>query len=448
MFNLARHQTVCYKFLLLFLITFSYFPTPLKAATYYVAKSNPAASDSNTGTEAAPWKTIQKAASTLVAGDTVYVKAGIYTELFAGYPDTQIKAIKTQNSGQVGKLITYSAYPGDSVVIDQQNQGIGFYTPTKHYITIKGFEIKNCYGGGILTEGKSSNIIVENNHIHNINGASGSNNGGIRFNGCSYCAARNNTIHDVFVNGTNTTFSNGANGAGIHSFSMEYTTIENNEIYNVYSGVFHKQSSGNTGATIKANLIHDAILGIFYSDAGGIAHKNQVVTGNIIYNVKTALQLDLNETSVINDGFKISNNVIVATLAGINIVNVKNVEIYNNIFVGPLSNAVFNAKYDDWYITYFDNNIYYNIDKWWTNTYSSTTQQKQYSNLTSWQAGSGFDGSSSTNDPHFVSSSSNDYHISSGFEVIGRDGLNIGAYPVGNEVIGVTTRAKPATSLY
>ncbi len=47
----------------------------VSAAIYYVAIG---VSDANLGTEASPWKTIQKAADTLVAGDIVYIKAGTY----------------------------------------------------------------------------------------------------------------------------------------------------------------------------------------------------------------------------------------------------------------------------------------------------------------------------------------------------------------------------------
>ena len=43
-------------------------------ATYYVAKNG---SDSNPGIESQPWLTLKKAADTLAAGETVYVKAGI-----------------------------------------------------------------------------------------------------------------------------------------------------------------------------------------------------------------------------------------------------------------------------------------------------------------------------------------------------------------------------------
>lgn len=58
-------------FPLIFLVNLSY------GKIYYVAKNG---NDSNPGTESQPWRTIQKAAETLVAGDTVYIKAGTYNE--------------------------------------------------------------------------------------------------------------------------------------------------------------------------------------------------------------------------------------------------------------------------------------------------------------------------------------------------------------------------------
>ena len=51
---------------------------PLRAATYYVDRSHPQASDAAAGTEASPWKTINHAATVLRAGDTVLVKEGTY----------------------------------------------------------------------------------------------------------------------------------------------------------------------------------------------------------------------------------------------------------------------------------------------------------------------------------------------------------------------------------
>ena len=48
---------------------------PTAGKTYYVATTG---SDTAAGTSAAPWKTLQKAANAVAAGDTVIVRAGTY----------------------------------------------------------------------------------------------------------------------------------------------------------------------------------------------------------------------------------------------------------------------------------------------------------------------------------------------------------------------------------
>lgn len=79
-------------------------PLVLQGAVYCVA---PTGDDSNPGTLEQPWRTIQRAADTLVAGETVYIRAGVYEE-----------RVLPQNSGSTGQPITYAAYPGETVTID------------------------------------------------------------------------------------------------------------------------------------------------------------------------------------------------------------------------------------------------------------------------------------------------------------------------------------------
>ena len=65
---------------LIALLAFFLFHSPNSnalAATYYVST---AGSDSNPGSSGQPWRTIQKAANTAAAGDTVTVRAGTYHE--------------------------------------------------------------------------------------------------------------------------------------------------------------------------------------------------------------------------------------------------------------------------------------------------------------------------------------------------------------------------------
>jgi len=84
---------------------------PVLATTYYVATDG---NDSNPGSEAQPWETIQKAANTMQAGDAVYIKEGTYVE-----------QVRPKNSGSKANWITYQAYPGDKVIIKSPNNGTG-----------------------------------------------------------------------------------------------------------------------------------------------------------------------------------------------------------------------------------------------------------------------------------------------------------------------------------
>ncbi len=52
---------------------FLFLPAKALAATYYVSTTG---NDTNNGSQGLPWKTIQKAANTVIAGDTVTVASG------------------------------------------------------------------------------------------------------------------------------------------------------------------------------------------------------------------------------------------------------------------------------------------------------------------------------------------------------------------------------------
>ncbi len=78
------------------------------AATYHVAQGVQTASDGNSGTEAAPWKTIARAAAAkeLGPGDTVLIHSGVYRE------NVEVKVC-----GEPGRPITLAVAPGSRVVV-------------------------------------------------------------------------------------------------------------------------------------------------------------------------------------------------------------------------------------------------------------------------------------------------------------------------------------------
>ena len=141
------------------------FATAASAATRYVATNG---NDNWAGTEAYPWRHITKAANTLVAGDTVYVKNGTYTE--------QVKPV---NSGNSNAWINYYVYPGHTVTINGTGvnfpdwQGLVHFVYNK-YIRFKGFRVVNSKWAGLFVYGnpdnpsqRAQNINLENNYISN-----------------------------------------------------------------------------------------------------------------------------------------------------------------------------------------------------------------------------------------------------------------------------------------
>ena len=127
---------------------------------YYVSTTG---NDNNNGSLDAPWKTIQKACNTVVAGDTVYIKAGTYKG-----------KITVQTSGTSSAYITIQNYKNDTVIVDGSSEsGNGVINITnKSYVRIKGLEICNNTSGdppaGIFVSGYGSGIEILSNKVHNI----------------------------------------------------------------------------------------------------------------------------------------------------------------------------------------------------------------------------------------------------------------------------------------
>jgi Protein of unknown function (DUF1565) len=139
-----------------------------EATAFYVATYG---NDTNPGTIARPWRTVQRAANLATPGSTVHIRAGIYKERVT---------VNVSGSSSAG-FITFRNYPNEAAVMD----GTGLTVPAtetgmfllkdRSYIVVKGLEIRNYRTSvsnrvpvGIHIRGTSHHLQVRNNKIHHI----------------------------------------------------------------------------------------------------------------------------------------------------------------------------------------------------------------------------------------------------------------------------------------
>ncbi len=133
------------KFIIIFLVIFLWFFGVAKiswAATYYINGNS--GNDSNPGTILSPWKTINKANKSLVAGDTAYIRGGVsdYPIYYIGALDSSTEGIHPKNSGTgASSRITYSVYPGEKVhFVGNTNDASGIWISNKNWIKVTGYD--------------------------------------------------------------------------------------------------------------------------------------------------------------------------------------------------------------------------------------------------------------------------------------------------------------------
>lgn len=339
---------------------------PSYGTTYYVA---PDGNDTlNPGTEALPWKTIQKAATTLVAGDTVYIKTGTYS-----------KRVIPLNSGSAGNEIVYAAYPGATVTID----GSGITLPSdmaglfeisgKSYMRISGLRVINARPDnnsvGILVD-NSSYIVIENNYTYNTVssgiGVWGGNN--IMIDGNEVVLACNNgEQEDITVAGTNTfeiknnhihhggPGTNGGEGIDAKDGSKNGKIYKNHVHHiNGFRTCLYVDSWDKHTFNIEVyqNTLHDCNSGVSLAAEKGGLLENISVYNNIAYhNRDNGLEIgNWGETGYAHpiNNIKFLNNTVYANGVswggGIHLENpsAQNIVIRNNIFSQNLSFQISN----------------------------------------------------------------------------------------------------------
>lgn len=266
-------------------------------ATYYVDPVK--GLDTNAGTSAFPWKTFQKATTSVIIGDTCILRSGNYGDVtigsnlkYAGFD----KAITFKaDTGASALLNTVTINGASGIILDGlkiQTPGDKVYTNGIRIVTSSYLKILNCLVGGTSTvsfptysaisiDQNCSNIVVDksdiyiayvgvevngkditisNTKIHYIAGS------GIK---CSEVSnnvlALNNTIYDQYPNLKN----DDAHGSGL-SIRCRNFTARNNTIYNF----------GNTAGIRTYQDVYDGCVTFttLESNITGIFNNGDIVT--------------------------------------------------------------------------------------------------------------------------------------------------------------------------
>jgi parallel beta-helix repeat protein len=258
----------------------------LAFATLYVA---PSGNDSNNGSAEAPWQTLQKAANSVSAGDTVVVRPGDY----AGFD--------LRRDGTADGRITFAAQAG--VVINAPNSRTpdGINLEGADFVTIDGFTVVGMPRTGIRSV-TNEGAIIRNNRCDQ-NGRWGILTGFsedvlIENNECS----RSEVEHGVYVSNSadnpvvrgNVLWGNRANGlhmngdieVGGGDGIISGALVENNVIYdNGRGGGSGINCDGVQSSRIQNNLLynnHASGISLYRIDGGGGSTGNVVVNNTIV----------------------------------------------------------------------------------------------------------------------------------------------------------------------
>ena len=320
-----------------------YFPAHVSAATnYYVS---PSGSDTAPGTEAQPWKTIQKCINTVTAGDTCILRGGTYPE-----------TVNISKSGTSASPITLRSYVSEKPIIDGQNSratftmtnasnfvfdgltlvnstSFGLYSVGSSNVVMKNCEVGYPLDGGLVWR-NASNILVDSCNVHHTNwrGLTGEHEA-VTFNNINGYEIKNSQVHDGKEEGIDSKYGTlngkihhnrvyGNNGPNIYIDAASNIEVYANEVSNTTG------DKSNVGLAVETN-------------SGNYSVSNISIYNNILRNGKGGVDFWVEsgaESYASFNSIKIYNNLIYANSnrGGIRIgayVNyTSNVQIIDNIF--------------------------------------------------------------------------------------------------------------------
>ena len=374
-------------------------PLGAAATSYFVSESG---NDSNAGTQAAPWRTIQKAANTVAAGDTVVLMDGTYTEGSIGF----------NRSGTAAKPITFVAANKWAAVVASTSGCQPGFSINASYITVKNIRFAVSPSNPTCGTYTSSNVAIRAWNTVNptpSNPTSGS--AGFTADGIKVDAGPARS-EGVKSNQDFTVIQNSEFGNSIELFNNKNSIIRNNVVtaqdqYGV--SIFVK--GGVRSAQVYNNVVHNKFNGgygiylggyscdtCFFDPTKKIEAYNSVAYNNVVINESGGTMYGLVYAGAYNSAF--FNNVVV----GGQVVLMQGG--YNSGFRADTTNPTFQNN-----IVYCNNNL------GWSGSYAGTPTI----NSNDFYGCSGVPSQSNavTGDPLFVNKAS-DWHLQSNSPALNR----------------------------
>ena len=336
----------------LFILTAS---TTANAASLYVATTG---NDANPGTQAAPFRTIDKASWVAKPGDVVNVRGGVYNTI-----------VYIASKGTAAARITFQSFPGEKAIIDGTN------TPANkvlvslggtEYVDFKGFEVRNAPYIGISAWGTKHTRVLDNLVHHAVR--NGIYAGYSAYGTSSDVTIEGNTVHNTVLENQNHTWQGGwAAAVAVHLTAR--ATVANNKIYNNDGEGVIAVLANNV--TVRKNEIFDNFsMGVYMDNARFTTVDSNLIysTGNTRYyregfpGMGIAVANEVYSTSNPSTDNTIVNNIVIGTRWGFfygNFENgggLKNTLVAHNTFYKPAQAAI-----EIWQDAHVNNTIENNI---------------------------------------------------------------------------------------
>jgi PKD repeat protein len=366
---------------------------------YYVS---PQGNDTNPGTEALPFRTIQRAADVVQAGNLVFVKAGTYSDF------------SVTRSGSPGQPIVFRAYPGEKPIIRGSRTDGVILINESSYIIIDGInvdggglkiqiqgaksaynQILNCElshgGAGIGIYYGAHDNLVKNCRIHDTINPWNWPRGSTTLRGDCCWGAAVIVAHGALNNVFEENYIYWNHGEGVANFNAAHGTVWRHNIIadnwsvNLYidgskdviidGNLIYLTSEGKSWPTVdpnKPNKSNSLGIGVsvecagsancYYPDWGERAVTGLTATNNIVVNANGGLWAFRNDGSYVASGWLVANNTFINNDVGIRVagIDVQQSEFRNNIVIQNNSGDAVEIQRPG-PNTIFSNNLYFAI---------------------------------------------------------------------------------------